>query len=92
MRTKKTIFLHLLIFIVLCVIGIFTLIDGTILAGKYTGHIYQLEYPANIIVAASIFMLALFFVVILKPGERIKKLGEWLLIASFVVFTIGFFI
>lgn len=87
------IFLHIFVAIILFIVGIFLITDGgSFIAGKFTGNIYQLEYPANIIVAISIFILSLFFILILKKDKKYRKYSEWLLIGALIIFTVGFFI
>jgi len=93
MKLITTKFLHVSISTLLITIGIFLIADeGSIIAGKYTGNIYKLNYPANIIVATSLFTVALFFIVSIIKPRLSKKYGEGLMIFALLLFTIGFFL
>ena len=74
-------------------LGIYVLIEKKmVVAGKYTGHLYGFESPAYIIIAISLFMLAVFFSLALIQTELMKKICLWLFMLSLVTFGIGLFL
>ncbi len=93
MHSKKTIALHIVIALVLLLIGIYVLIERQLLiAGKLTGHVYQFEFAASVVIAISFFLEVIFSLLVLHKGQQVKKINEIILIAALVFFAIGVFL
>lgn len=92
--TKATVIFHATISLILVAVGIYVLIEKKmIVGGKYSaGSLHTLSFPADIIMAASFFMLAAFFSLVLIQTEAIKKICIWLFMSSLVTFGISIFI
>lgn len=92
MPSPAAIILHAIISLALVAAGIYVLIEKKmIVAGKFTGHLYDFESPANIIIAISLFMLAALFTLALIQTDFMRKVCRGLLISSLVLFGIGMF-
>ena len=85
--------LHALISLGLLFYALYVLLEKKVLiAGKLTGHVYQLEYPANIIVAFSLLLGAVFVMLVLVENPLIKKLNPFILLLTLILFVVGAFI
>jgi hypothetical protein len=85
--------LHGLIFIVLLALGLYVLFEHKVLiSGKLTGDIYELDYPAYLLVSFAFFIAALVSIFVLFKNQRFKKINEWLLIVALIAFCLGVFI
>ncbi len=92
MPNTATIILHVFISLVLLAASAYVFLEKKmVVAGKYTGHLYEFQSPANIVISISLFLLAAFFFLALIQSELMKKICQWLLITSLIVFGIGFF-
>ena len=76
MHSKKTIALHIVIALVLLLIGLYVLIERKLLvSGKLTGHVYQFDFAASVVIAISFFLEAVFALMVLHKGQRVKKIN-----------------
>jgi len=93
MRSPWTIVLHGAIALVLFGLGLFVLIENKmIISGKLSGNLYKLDYPNNILIAVSFFIVSAFTMLVLREGERIKTISQWLIIAALILFLLGAFL
>lgn len=93
MRSVWTIILHSIISLIVFLLGLYVLIEKKmIISGKLTGDLYQFDYPGNVIIALSFFIVSAFMVVVLLKGKKTKKIAEWLLITALLLFVVGAFI
>lgn len=93
MRSIWTIVLHSALSLVVLAAGLYILFEKKmIISGKLTGHVYEFEYPGNVIIASSFFLVSLFLILVLRENKRVYKVSEWLLISALVLFIIGAFI
>lgn len=92
-RSILTIVLHAVISLGLFVYAIYVLVARKVLiAGKLTGHVYQLNYPANIIIAFSLLLSAIFVITVLINNPLIKKFNPFILLLAIILFIVGAFI
>ncbi len=85
--------LHVVIASVLLFIGLYVLLENKLLiSGKLTGHIFEFEYPNNLLIAFSFFLQSLFSVMVLVDGERLRRINEKVLIIALLLFVVGVFI
>jgi len=93
MHSRKTIILHASIGLILIGISIYVLLEKKLfIGGKLTGHIFEFNYPANIIMATSFFLEAIFSITTLIEGKLMKRANEMILISALILFVIGAFI
>lgn len=92
-QTIFTAVLHGSIFVILSGLGLYVLMEHEVLLlGKLTGGLYQLEYPAYLLISSAFFITAFVSIFVLLKGQRFKKMNEWLLIAALVLFCAGIYI
>jgi hypothetical protein len=60
-----------------------------IISGRLSGNLYQLEYPANIIVAFSLLLGAIFVMLVLVENQLIKKINPVLFLFALILFAVG---
>ncbi len=90
MPSRLTIIMHSIISLVVIAIGIYVLVEKKmIISGKYSGGLYEFEYPANLLVALSAFLVAIFIMLVLMNKPYIKKICEVLFIAALILFITG---
>lgn len=78
--------------LIFIVSGVYALIEKKIIiAGKYSGELYQLGSTESLLIAISEFMVAAFFVLILFERKLIKRVAEWLLGIGVVIFIFSAF-
>jgi len=93
MRSVWIIILHSIISLTVFLLGLYVLIEKKmIISGKLTGDLYQFDYPGNVIIALSFFIVSAFMVVVLLKGKKPRKIAEWLLITALLLFVVGAFI
>ena len=93
MKSPWTIALHGIISVVVLAMGLFVLIEKKmIISGKLSGDLYKFDYPNNIIIAISFFLVSAFVMLVLIESKRMKKINQGLIIAALVLFFIGAFI
>lgn len=93
MRSVWIIILHSIISLTVFLLGLYVLIEKKmIISGKQTGDLYQFDYPGNVIIALSFFIVSAFMVVVLLKGKKPRKIAEWLLITALLLFVVGAFI
>lgn len=63
-----------------------------LISGKLTGHAYQLDNPASIIVACSSLLAAIFIILVLFENPVIKKLNPIILLLTIILFVVGVYI
>ena len=92
-RSIWTILLHGAISLGLLLYAMFVLLEKKVLiSGKYSGNIYPLDYPANIIICFSLLLVSIFVMLVLVDKPRIKKYNPALLLCALILFVIGVFI
>lgn len=90
MPSRLTIIIHSIISLVVIAIGIYVLVEKKmIISGKYSGGLYEFEYPANLLVALSAFLVAIFIMLVLVKRSYIKQVCEGLFITALILFVIG---
>ena len=89
-RSKWTIVLHATISLSLVLYAIYVLVEKKVLiSGKLSGNVYQLEYPANIIIAFSLLLGAIFVMLVLVENHIIKKINPVLFLFALILFAVG---
>lgn len=90
MPSRLTIVMHSIISLALIAIGVYVLVEKKmIISGKYSGGLYELEYPANLLVAISAFLAAIFIMLTLVKRPYIKHICEGLFITALILFITG---
>ena len=86
--------LYILLSLVPFAAGLYALFEKkTILAGRLApGGIYELEFPANIIVAASYFLFSAFILFALTELKHKKRICELSFILGLILLFIGIMI
>lgn len=93
MLSKKSIALHSVISLVLLGLAIYVFIEQRIvISGKLTGSSYELGSTGSAIIAVSFLLQSIFSLLILVERPRYKKISEWLLIVSLLLFVVGVYI
>ena len=92
MVTRKQILFHSIISLVLLGLGVYVLIEQRIvISGKLTGSLYELGAAGSALIAVSFLLQSIFSLLILVERPRYKKISEWLLIVSLILFVVGAF-
>jgi len=93
MVTSRTILFHSIISLIFLGLGAYVLIDQQmIVSGKLTGSLYELGATGSMLVAVSFLLQSIFSLLILVERPRYKKISEWLLIVSLVLFVTGVYV
>jgi hypothetical protein len=92
-RSIWTYMLHALISLCLLLYGIYVfLYKKVLISGKLTGNVYHLKYPANVIIATSLLLGAVFVMLVLVKDPIIRKINPFILLLALVLFFIGAFL
>jgi hypothetical protein len=72
-------------------VGSYVFLEKKMYIGGYlsSGKVYDFVYPANVVLALSLYSLGMFFLLTLISGDKIKKICEWLFIAFLALFFIS---
>lgn len=90
MPSRLTIVMHSILSLIVIAIGVYVLIEKKmIISGKYSGGLYELNYPANLLVAISAFLVAIFIMLVLVKRPYIKQICEGLFITALILFITG---
>jgi len=95
MSTRSTwvIALHGTISVVVLSMGLYVLAENKmIMLGKLSGGLYKFNFPNNVIIAISFFLVSAFVILVLIESKRMKIINQWLIIVALVLFFIGVFI
>ncbi len=95
MSTRSTwvIALHGTISVVVLSMGLYVLTENKmIMLGKLSGGLYKFNFPNNVIIAISFFLVSAFVILVLIESKRMKIINQWLIIVALVLFFIGVFI
>lgn len=93
MVSSKSIALHSVISLVLMGLGVYVFIEQQIvISGKLTGNSYELGAAGSALIAVSFLLQSIFSLLILVERPHYKKISEWLLIVSLVIFVVGAYI
>ena len=74
--------------------GFYVLIEKKMMfGGRYNpGHLYEFDFPANIIMATSFFLVAALIIIALTGIKHKNKIIEGLILTAFVLFIIAVFL
>lgn len=90
MPSRLTIVMHSILSLAIIAIGIYVLIEKKmIISGKYSGGLYELDYPANLLVAVSAFLVSIFIMLVLVKRPYIKRICEGLFVTALILFITG---
>lgn len=89
-RSRWTIVLHAAISLGLVLYAFYVLLEKKVLiSGKLSGNLYHLEFPANIIIAFSLLLGAIFVMLVLVENHLIKKINPALFLFALILFAVG---
>ena len=93
-RKPLTVILHIIIAIIPLSLGIYALLEERIYIGGSlsAGRVYDLNPPANIIMAISLFLFSAFILLVLFEGKHIKIITEITVTMAIILFIVGAFI
>ncbi len=92
-HTPWTIILYSLLSLLPLLVGLYVLIEKKIIIGGRLspGEVYELAFPANIIMATSFFLFSALILLALIDGKHIKKISVWTFFTALLLFITGAF-
>ena len=86
--------LHSVLSLAVLAVSVYVFIEKKmIIGGRLTpSSVYEFPFPANLIMATSLFFLSLFIILTLIDSKIMKKVCEWLLITALILFFTAAFI
>ncbi|MCW8935301.1 MAG: hypothetical protein OQK98_11310 [Gammaproteobacteria bacterium] len=87
-------FLHIILSLVAIAASLYVFFEKKMIIGGrlVPGVVYEFQFPANLVMAASLFCLSLFVFLAMFDSKVTKKICEWLLITALVLFFSTLFI
>jgi hypothetical protein len=89
-----TIALHSLLSLAFSAAGVYVYIEKKMfVGGRFSvGDVYVFDFPANIVMAAAFILVSMVMLLSLYTRKWARKVSEWMLILSLVLFISGSFI
>lgn len=93
-RSMQSVFLYSLLSLVPFTIGLYVLFKNKmIIGGKLApAYVYELKFPADIIVAAAFFHFSALILVAMTDWQYKKIVCEWIFLAATILFVTAVFI